>query len=250
MGNLRDQLKKARLLSKKDAKRLAHEERVHHQQIGGAKASDHAKAEHQESLARKRAAQAEEDRQRERQQQALRDADAERAACEELLRREVRSPGRQGAARWYFCLADGRIPRLDLPMADRQQLQGGEVCLVRRGLADSHDYGLMSIEFGRRIAAVFPERVVWAAAGSGVRFGELVGLTMDHVSLDRCELRVSRAVSLERGDSPPSALDRAPRRPVGVGINHLIEQSGRPATSRHPTMRSLSFVAGRTLPRS
>ena len=35
MGDLRDQLKKANLLSKKDAKRIAHEERVHRKQKGG-----------------------------------------------------------------------------------------------------------------------------------------------------------------------------------------------------------------------
>lgn len=64
MGNLRDQLKKARLLSEKDARRLAHEERVRHKDIGGAKASDQEKAEHQEALARKRAEQAAKDRQR------------------------------------------------------------------------------------------------------------------------------------------------------------------------------------------
>lgn len=166
MGNLRDQLKKAKLLSKKDARRLAHEERVRHKEIGGAKASDHEKAEHQEALARQREAQAEVDRQRELEQQALRSADAERAACHALLRREVHSPSRQGATRWFFCLADGRIPRLDLSMPDRLQLQGGETCIVRKGSADTHDYGLMSIEHGRRVAAVFPDRVVWAAAGA------------------------------------------------------------------------------------
>lgn len=64
MGNLRDQLKKAKLLSEKDARRLAHEERVRHKEIGGAEAADQAKAEHQEALARRREEQAEADRRR------------------------------------------------------------------------------------------------------------------------------------------------------------------------------------------
>ena len=34
MGDLRDQLKKAKILSDKDAKRLAHEERVHRKEVG------------------------------------------------------------------------------------------------------------------------------------------------------------------------------------------------------------------------
>ena len=64
MGGLRDQLKKANLLSEKDSKRLAHEERVRHKEIGGAEASDREKAEHQRALADKRKARAEADRQR------------------------------------------------------------------------------------------------------------------------------------------------------------------------------------------
>jgi len=64
MGGLRDQLRKASLLSDKDARRLAHEERVRHTKIGGAEAADQEKAEHQRALAEKRRAQAEEDRQR------------------------------------------------------------------------------------------------------------------------------------------------------------------------------------------
>jgi integrase len=46
------------------------------------------------------------------------------------------------------------------------------------------------------------DALVWAAAGSGLRFGELTGLAMDHVDLDRCELRASRALSVQRGHSP------------------------------------------------
>lgn len=68
MGNLRDQLEKAKLLSEKDARRLAHEERVRHKEIGGADAADREKAEHQEELARRRAEQAEADRRRDLQE--------------------------------------------------------------------------------------------------------------------------------------------------------------------------------------
>ncbi len=46
------------------------------------------------------------------------------------------------------------------------------------------------------------DALVWTAAASGLRFGELTGLTVDHVDLDRCELRVSRSLSVERGHSP------------------------------------------------
>jgi site-specific recombinase XerC len=40
---------------------------------------------------------------------------------------------------------------------------------------------------------------VWTAAASGLRFGQLAGLSVDHVNLDRSELRVSRAPNDIRG---------------------------------------------------
>ena len=43
------------------------------------------------------------------------------------------------------------------------------------------------------------EALVWAAAASGLRFGELSGLTVRHVDIERSEIRVSQSLSYERG---------------------------------------------------
>lgn len=53
-------------------------------------------------------------------------------------------------------------------------------------------------------AAIHPrfECLVWAAAASGLRFGELAGLTIEHANLERRELRVTQALHDIKGQGP------------------------------------------------
>ena len=46
------------------------------------------------------------------------------------------------------------------------------------------------------------ECLVWTAAASGLRFGELAGLTLEHVNLERRELRVMQALHDIKGQGP------------------------------------------------
>ncbi len=46
------------------------------------------------------------------------------------------------------------------------------------------------------------ECLVWTAAASGLRFGELAGLTIEHVDLERRELRVIQALHDIKGQGP------------------------------------------------
>lgn len=162
MGNLRDQLSKARLLSQKDAKRLAHEERVHTSKAGGQKGLEKEQAARAAELQRLQEEQRVAIQKAQAEREALRAAAAERAACEELLRREVRQPGRAGASRWHFRLDDGHLPFLDLPAQERVQLQDGTLYIVRIGPPAAHHYALIAAEHGRRIAKALPDRVAWA----------------------------------------------------------------------------------------
>ena len=62
------------------------------------------------------------------------------------------------------------------------------------------------------------ECLVWTAAASGLRFGELAGLSVDHVNLNRSELRVSRALNDIKGVGPtigPPTTNRAVRTSEG-----------------------------------
>jgi len=54
----------------------------------------------------------------------------------------------------------------------------------------------------RRLAEVIEPRfsaLIWTAAASGLRFGELTGLTRRHVDLDAATLQVEQALTTERG---------------------------------------------------
>lgn len=161
MGDLRNQLKKANLISKKDAKRLAHEERVARKKAGGAAGVEAQQAEHAAELRAKKDQQREADRKREEAERDARAAAAERAACEEILLREVQKPGRRGSVRWYFQLEDGRLPCLELSPAERLLISDGLASVVRPAGGEAHDYGLLRTELAQRVAAVFPERVVF-----------------------------------------------------------------------------------------
>ncbi|MFO1052831.1 MAG: DUF2058 family protein [Planctomycetota bacterium] len=161
--NLRDQLKKAKLLSEKDAKRLAHEERVHRKEVGR-EGIDAEKAQREAELTRLRADERTVDVERGKQLEAERLLAAERAACEAILETAVRSSGRGGAP-WFFELPDGRLPQLRVDDADRHQLSTGQLCVVRRSRVDAHVYGFLAASHAQRVARALPDRVVWAAPG-------------------------------------------------------------------------------------
>jgi uncharacterized protein YaiL (DUF2058 family) len=160
MSNLRDQLKKAKILSDKDARRLAHEERVHKKEIGreGIEAERAARERELETL---RETERTRHAEREAALAAQRAAEAERAACLAILETEVKGVGR--GAPWYFELEDGRIPFVRIDELDRHQLAGGQLCIVRRGEGDAHVYGLLATPLAKRIAQQFPRRLAWAA---------------------------------------------------------------------------------------
>lgn len=164
MATLRDQLKKARLLSEKEARRLAHEERVQRKAKGREALESEQEQRRRELEAlreqernKARAAQAELDRRRE--------VEAERAACLEILAKDAFRPRPGGTIRWYFRLDDGRLPWLEVDPRERRELQSGAFAIVAVGPPGSHDYALLPTALARRVARAFPERVVWAVRG-------------------------------------------------------------------------------------
>jgi uncharacterized protein YaiL (DUF2058 family) len=164
MGSLRDQFKKANLLSSKDAKRLAHEERIERKEKGR-DVLEAERAAREAELAQARADERARDRSRQAEVEAQRKLAEERAACEALLDTEVRDCGR-GPISWHFELPDGRLPLLRMTDPDRHQLTAGHLCIVRRRGPEAHVYGLLATQHARRVVRQFPERVVWSAPGA------------------------------------------------------------------------------------
>ncbi|MEY4672231.1 MAG: hypothetical protein RL148_15 [Planctomycetota bacterium] len=161
--NLRDQLKKAKLLSEKDARRLAHEERVDRKEKG----SQQLEAEQAQRRAELEAMGEQERRQVQQRQQlveAERARQAELDAVRAILADQARKPG-PGSIKWYFQLDDGSLPWLELSAREAQEVRAGMVCVVQAGQSGAHDYRLLGTELARRVARTEPRAVVYAPRG-------------------------------------------------------------------------------------
>jgi integrase len=98
----------------------------------------------------------------------------------------------------------------DLPRQNPVRIKGASAeQMIERPLLTWDDVRALA-------GAILPrfECLVWTAAESGLRFGELAGLSVAHVNLDRSELRVSRALNDIKGVGPtlgPPRTNRALR---------------------------------------
>ncbi len=160
--SLRDQLKKANLLSDKDAKRLAHESRVERKDKGRETLEQEAAARQREieQLAAKDRERTRQETERTEQQRKQR---AEIAAVKALLA-DAKKPG-PGAVKFYFEAEDGMLPWLEVSPREAQEVRAGQLCVVRAGAPGTHTYRLLALEATRRVARVQPEVVVWAPRG-------------------------------------------------------------------------------------
>jgi pyruvate/2-oxoglutarate dehydrogenase complex dihydrolipoamide acyltransferase (E2) component len=163
MGNLRDQLKKAKILSEAEARRLAHQERVERKEKSREEVEQEQRTRQQDLQALQT-----QERQRTAQQQAQFEADRkareEQAAVRAILATETRKAG-PGLAKWYFEAADGSLPWLELSPRDAQEVRAGMICVVRTGPPGTHDYRLLGTELTRRVARLMPEVVAFAPRG-------------------------------------------------------------------------------------
>ncbi|MBM4062418.1 MAG: DUF2058 domain-containing protein [Planctomycetes bacterium] len=160
--NLRDQFKKANLISDKDARRLAHEARVERTEKGR-------QALEQEAAARQQELETIAARERDRGRAEAERAERERKQHEELaavrqLLAEARPPA-QGQVRFYFEAPDGSLPWLELSPREAQEVRAGGLCIVRRGPPATHTYGLLPLDATKRVARLLPDVVVRAPRG-------------------------------------------------------------------------------------
>lgn len=160
--SLRDQFKKANLLSDKEARRLAHEARVE-RSTKGRETLESESAERQRDLDQLQRADRERVRkEQERNEQAKRQQ-AEVAAVRALLA-DAKKPG-PGTVKFYFAADDGSLPWLELSPREAQELRAGALCVVRAGPPATHTYRLLPLEATRRVARVLPAVVVHAPRG-------------------------------------------------------------------------------------
>ncbi len=160
--NMRDQLKKAKLLSDKQAKQLAHNQRVERKEKGREQLEQEAQARKAEIEAiratdreNSRRDQAEVERQRKQRE--------EQAAIDVLIA-AAKKPG-PGPVKFYFAARDGSLPWLDLSPREAQEVSAGQLCVVRSGPAGTHVYRLLAADSARRVASLRPEALAYASKG-------------------------------------------------------------------------------------
>ncbi len=128
MGNLFDELKKAKLIDKKKAKQLEHEQRVERALKGGdraldaeseAKAKEHAKRQEEARIR---------DRQREKERQRAEQERNELLMLAQLV--EARAIEARGSRRWHYVTASGAVPFLTVDENTARRLEGGELGIV------------------------------------------------------------------------------------------------------------------------
>ncbi|GAB4150413.1 MAG: hypothetical protein Fur0037_18920 [Planctomycetota bacterium] len=163
MGDLRDQLRKARILSDKEARRIAHEQRVERKQKGREEL-ERENEERERELLRLKEAERREAARRQKEMEEQRKLREELAAVRSILDHETRKPG-PGSTRFYFQTADGHLPWLELGAREAQELRAGMLCVVRKGPAGTHVYRLIATDLARRVSRVMPEAIAYAPRG-------------------------------------------------------------------------------------
>lgn len=160
--SLRDQFKKANILSDKEARRLAHEARVERTEKGRETLE-------QEAALRQREIERLQKEERERTRRETERLEQEKKRREELaavqvLIADAKKPG-PGAVRFYFETADGALPWLEVSPREAQELRAGALCVVRAGQPNTHTYRLLPLEACKRVARIRPDAVALAPRG-------------------------------------------------------------------------------------
>lgn len=163
MGSLFDELKKSKLIDKKRAKQLAHEQRVEHKKTGGDVAKD-------EQLAKKAAAydeQKDEERRRNREREKeIQAAGKEReklAEVKQLVASRQLSDDAAGPKRWHFESRSGSLPFLPCNESAMRRLQGGELAIVDDPNVSWPRYVIVPREVARTLERIDAGAVRYAA---------------------------------------------------------------------------------------
>ncbi len=160
--SLRDQFKKANILSDKDARRLAHEARIERKEKGREQLEQE-QQQNQKSLQELSAAERARVQREQRELEAARVEQQEQAAIAAILAAAQKAG--PGTVRYYFEVEDGALPWLEVSPREAQELRAGQVCVVRPGPASVHDYRLLGAELARRVGRLRPEAIVYAPPG-------------------------------------------------------------------------------------
>lgn len=129
MGNLFDELKKAKLIDKKKAKQLAHEQRVAKSKKGGDRGLDAERAAKDAALEAKAAESRRRDRDRERERQRQEREHQDMHALRQLVESRALNDA-HGSRRWHFVTPGGAVPYIPVNDSVARRLEAGEVAIA------------------------------------------------------------------------------------------------------------------------
>ena len=149
VGNLKDELLKAKLLSQKEGKRIAHEQRLERHEKGREAMAAEAQR-HQEELRQLQQQQ----KQRVQEAQARLDAERKRHARRAELVELIRSHAlRQtsGPRRFHFLTRGGSLPFFAVDQDTGRRLEGGMLCIVEDLGAAFESFALVDRPTAQRV---------------------------------------------------------------------------------------------------
>ncbi|MBD3235609.1 MAG: DUF2058 family protein [Candidatus Eisenbacteria bacterium] len=164
MADMRDALRKAGLVSEKEARRAAHEKRVRRKELGDEGLA--AESERKEARYRaERAAQREADQARAVQQRAADAARQSRERLATLIARADELPRAGGSRRFHFVAAGGRIHFLDVSDLMLRRLIQGQAAIVSAPELVRGGYAILAGPAAAALRQIDPERILhWNAA--------------------------------------------------------------------------------------
>jgi hypothetical protein len=158
MGSLRDELLKAKIISKKDAQKAVHEERQKRKDLGVnalEKEQQTRSIEFRKEMIEKSAI----DRQRE-MERAQKESPAESPARLRSIVLKGELPGsKSGSVKYYFVARDGRIPFFEVSPAIASGLETGKYAIVETPAQEMEVFRIITRESAIRLREAAPEYI-------------------------------------------------------------------------------------------
>lgn len=165
MGNLRDELLKKGLASKKRARAVAHEEKARHKKLGPEAVEAERRA-REEAARREAEAQRAADREREEEARRDHERELEEDRIPSLIRAGLLRDESGGNRRFYFITRENTVSFLDVSDQAVRSLADGRIAIVESGGLARHDFCLVAGEQAAEIAKLDQDRVrFWNGGG-------------------------------------------------------------------------------------
>ncbi|MBD3163131.1 MAG: DUF2058 family protein [Candidatus Eisenbacteria bacterium] len=159
MSDLRDQLRKAGLVSDKEIRRAKHEERVHASKVGAGGLAEE-KRERERRLQEQREAERKAAREREQRRLQQERERQEEGRLAQTIRRGWLRDATGGSRRYFFETRTGRISYLDLTDLAVGRLNGGSAAIVETAGAVRGDYCVITDRAAEELRRLEPDRLV------------------------------------------------------------------------------------------